>query len=647
MRTGTAAAVAGLCGFATMCLELTAVRLLAPHFGDSAYVWTNVIGVILAALAIGAFWGGRMADQLRGERRLALLLGGAALLVAAAPLLAGVLGGFLVPGDLPLDRALPALVRGSLAASVVLFGLPVLLLGAVTPMLAVLLAASTNRLGRSIGTVSALATAGSLLGTFAATHLLVPMLGCRVTLWACAVVLAACTLLVGRRGSGAVAMLLVLGSLLLHGGPPREPRSGRELLAWAETQYQYLQVTRQRTAEGELTELQINEGLDSFHSVMLAGSAFTGGRYYDWHVAAPWLAGDGQRPPGLRVLSVGDAAGTFGRIYQAVHPGVVVDGVELDPKAVELGARWFGGRTAKGTTWAGLDGRVAVARAASRYHVVLLDAYAHQVYIPAHLASREFFAAVRDRLEDGGVVSVNVGGLHFGDPVVGALARTMAHVFSGAVAFRVPDSRNFVLMARKGKELAPEVLASLPSERSALAEPDKGALKKVLEGMAVPAAWHRYGAEGSPLVDDRPELDLLLHRSYVAAAAEAGLVATTGSNAVDDAEAAAYRALQAQDLQGVLAAVAASREATAYLRLLCGDARWQLRDLRGAADEYRAALLLRPGHGQRDLAKRQQDLAVELETASAAEAAATRNGWLAAGAVIAGLVLAAALLRAA
>src|SRR5438045_1236195 len=111
MRTSTAAAVAGIGGFATMCLELTAVRLLAPHFGDSAYVWTNVIGVILAAMAIGAFWGGRMADRQRGERRLALLLALAALLVAAAPLVAGVLGDFLVPADLRLDAALPALVR--------------------------------------------------------------------------------------------------------------------------------------------------------------------------------------------------------------------------------------------------------------------------------------------------------------------------------------------------------------------------------------------------------------------------------------------------------------------------------------------------------------------------------------------------------
>ena len=57
MKRPVAAVVAALTGAAVMALELTAVRLMAPHFGDSAYVWTNVIGVILVAMALGAFLG--------------------------------------------------------------------------------------------------------------------------------------------------------------------------------------------------------------------------------------------------------------------------------------------------------------------------------------------------------------------------------------------------------------------------------------------------------------------------------------------------------------------------------------------------------------------------------------------------------------
>ncbi len=630
MRTSTAAAVAGLCGFATMGMELTAVRLLAPHFGDSAYVWTNVIGVILAALAFGAYWGGRMADRRLGRPRLALLFAVAALLIALVPLVGPGLAGALVPDDLPLDHALPVMVRGSLVATVVLFGLPVLVLGTVTPMLVVLLAAEDRAIGRAIGIVSALSTTGSLLGTFAATHVLVPGLGCRATLWLCAAVLALCGLLVRPGRSGGAALLLIGLSLFLHGGPLRPVAAGRTLLAERETPYQYLQVV-QRDGDGQATtELQINEGLDSFHSVAVAGSALTGGRYYDFHAVMPWLAGDGQRPGDLRILSVGDAAGSFERLLAAVHPGAVVDGAELDPAAVELGARFFGGRRGPGTTWSGLDGRVAVTRASSRYHVVLVDAYAHQVYIPAHLASREFFRAVGERLHEGGVVAVNVGGLHPGDPVLAAVAGTMAHVYGEALAFRVPASRNYVLAARKGRPLAPAVLEAASAYGNELGDADRASLRRILGQMADAAAWHRYGATPTPLTDDRPELDRLLHRSYVAGGDDPAPVATGGQAEPGTAEAAAHQALRGQDPVAVIAAVRSSRADTAYLRLLCGDARWHLRQLHGAAAEYERALELQPGDELAAMLRaRRQDLAQDLTSHTAAESAAVRNGWLA------------------
>ena len=163
-----AGVVAALVGFSVMGVELTAVRLLAPHFGDSAYVWTNVIGVILLALALGAWGGGRLAERRAGSP-LATLLAGAALLVALAPLLARPLGGWLVPQELPLDAAMPALVSGSLVATLLLFAPPIWLMGAIAPGLIVGAVRAGAATGRAAGAVSAAGTIGSLAGTFAAT----------------------------------------------------------------------------------------------------------------------------------------------------------------------------------------------------------------------------------------------------------------------------------------------------------------------------------------------------------------------------------------------------------------------------------------------------------------------------------------------
>jgi spermidine synthase len=623
-----AAAMAGLCGFATMSVELTAVRALAPHFGDSAYVWTNVIGVMLLALAVGAFFGGRLCATGRGRGALAVLFLGAACLVAAGPLLLRPLGGFLVPQDLPLDAAMPALVRGSLAATLVLFAPPTFLLGAVSPLLVTILHRGEVHVGRAVGFVSATATLGSLLGTFLTTHWLVPQVGCRTALWISAVALAVAGLLAGGRRTALGAGVVLLASVPGLGGPLKvPPQPPRQLVASVESSYQYLEVVRDpEHAGGPLLALKINEGLDSFHSAAIEGSAFTGGRYYDWHAAVPLLAGDGERPADLRALSVGDAAGTIRRIYSAVHPGSLIDGVELDPEVVALGDRHFPGDKGSGATWT-VDGRVAVARGRGLWHVVHVDAYAHQIYVPAHLASREFFAAVHERLLAGGIVACNVGGLGPGDPVVQAIAATVRAVFGDARVFAIPGSRNVLLLGRKGRPLAPERLQGFRPGTERLSATDAAHWRLVIAQLAEPRRWHAVGENGTVLCDDVPVLDRLLADSYLRIVDDGRVLAIHGDEDPSAAAGDAYAAHRERAWDAVLAAAARSRAPTAYLRELCGDARWfGRRELRSAAAEYAAAMVLGPdGDAVPRLQQKQADLRTDLEALAAAEAAARRN----------------------
>ncbi|MEC7584533.1 MAG: fused MFS/spermidine synthase [Planctomycetota bacterium] len=635
----SAGVVAALVGFAIMGIELTAVRLLAPNFGDSAYVWTNVIGVILLALALGAWVGGRLAERPTGSP-LSVLLVTAAALAALAPLVAPTLGGWLVPQDLPLDAAMPALVSGSLVATLLLFAPPIWFMGAIAPGLIVGAVRSGVATGRAAGAVSAAGTIGSLVGTFAATHWLVPSFGCRLTIWACAVVLllAALCLRPGRRVLATAAVVAL--TCVLQGGPLREPLPGQELVAERETSYQFLQVVRSEDPDSATVrnELKINEGLDSFHSVEIEGQVFASTRadapnaYYDYHALVPLLAGDGDRPRGLRALSLGDAAGTFRRIYAAVHPGATVDGVEIDPVAVELGETCFPGARAPGRVHTGVDGRVFINRDEGRWHVIHVDAYSHQVYIPAHLASQEFFAAAHRHLEPGGVVACNVGAVSPTDPVLVSIAETMASVFGQASALRVPGSRNYLLLARNGEPIRPADLKSDPVELAELGEVDAAIWRAMVDGAADPEAWLLFDAagDGAVLVDDRPELDLLLHQSYFDVDDDAQPVSMAGPDSAASAEGVAYTALAAGNPAEALAAAQQSREPTAYLRYLAGSARWSLRQLRGAQAEYRAGLALQPDEKLRASLERQlQGLATELDPRLHAAEVADRNRWLA------------------
>jgi hypothetical protein len=137
------------------------------------------------------------------------------------------------------------------------------------------------------------------------------------------------------------------------------------------------------------------------------------------------------------------------------------------------------------------------------------------------------------------------------------------------------------------------------------------------------------GRDGLVLDDDRPVLDALLARSYIERDDDATLVPCTGVVDAAGAEAAAYAAMLADDMAGVLAAVRSSRAETLYLREQAARARWRLRALAGAAAEYDAALRLGPDPTQRDrIVADRTTLQGELDVLARADASAARNGWL-------------------
>ncbi|MEE2887130.1 MAG: fused MFS/spermidine synthase [Planctomycetota bacterium] len=625
MRPRLAALVAGLIGFAVMGLELTAVRLFAPYFGDSAYVWTNVIGVVMVALALGAYLGGRMADRDLGRDRLFVLLLTGGLLVAVVPLCAGPLGGWLVPAHLPLDSAMPALVRGSLAATALLFVPPVLLVGCAAPMLVTLLARADGRIGRASGLISWTGTIGSLLGTFAATHVLIPLWGTRETIWFCAACLFVAALLCRFKPAAAAALLVPFLLAWVVPDSLRPVGEGQALLAEVESDYQFLQVVRTGEAGDEQVLLKINEGLDSFHSVAYEGSTFTRGGYYDYHVVMPFLAGDGADVPDLRVLSLGAAAGTFGRLYAHVHKECQLDAVEIDPAVTRLGDEFFQGARPAGDRFA-LDARVFVDHTQRRYDVVLVDTYKHQIYLPSHVASTQFFSSVERILKDGGVVSVNAGGTRYSDPAVRVLCSTMASIFGVAHAFRVPNSRNFVLLARKGRPAQPDCLAKVSAE-----DPD---LSQILKVMGRSSAWRTFRtaqAAGDEVLDDnRPFLDQLQEEVYSRVETTPQSLRMDGPRLAEEVLAEVEHLYGAGRIEAALAALQTSSQATGPLRQYAGNCRWMLRDAGGAVLEYKAAQQLGVSGMDRNIEGAQAEFDSRLE----AWAVRDRNAWVALGSVV-------------
>ena len=176
-----------MCGSASLGGEIASLRLLAPFFGSSTIVWANTIAVVLLALSLGYYLGGRLADRHPHLRGLCSMIGVAALLYAIVPIVASP---FLRVSVKLVDASSFGTLAGSLISVIVLVALPMTLLGAVSPWALRLALHDVDHSGRVAGRLYAISTAGSLLGIMLATLVLIPFAGSRRTFFVFALALA-------------------------------------------------------------------------------------------------------------------------------------------------------------------------------------------------------------------------------------------------------------------------------------------------------------------------------------------------------------------------------------------------------------------------------------------------------------------------
>jgi spermidine synthase len=402
-------------GTGSLATEICASRLLAPYYGSSTIVWANLIGLVLASLSLGYWYGGRLADRRPEPRLLGLIILAAAGLIAAIPFVTRPILDEAAKG---LDELSTGAVVGSFLATLVLFAPPVALLGTVAPFAIRLALNDVRDAGAVAGRLYALSTVGSLLGAFLPALVLIPLVGTqRTMLLTAAVVAASATPLLGRRWLVAVvapaALLLV---------PPGAVKAATGVLHEQESRYQFIQVRERDGAR----RLYLNEGV-AVHSLWRPDTVLTGG-VWDTFLVVPTLL---QQPP--RSLAIlGNAGGTVARGFGVYFPRVDIDGVEIDPAVTDVGRRYLGLGDNPRLHVHDADARPFLRRTDRRYDLIYVDAY-HQPYVPFYLATREFFRLVREHLAPGGLVALNVATVPGDD----RLARELA----GTLAQELPDVR--------------------------------------------------------------------------------------------------------------------------------------------------------------------------------------------------------------
>ena len=421
-------------GMSVLAVEITASRLLAPFFGTSTIIWAVVIGLTLLCLSVGYGIGGVVADRRPRESTLFHIIAIAAFGVGLVPFVAGPV---LEVSSEAIARLSGGLFFGSLLGVLLLFSVPLTMLGMVSPFAIRLVTRDVQHAGRRAGQVYALSTIGSIAGAFLPVLALVPTFGTRLTFLLFAWVLLGLALLGARTRVrqgiyAAFAIILIILWLVIRPGAVR-PVDG---LVWeGDSATQFIQVIDD---PGRGLRLVLNEGIGT-HSIYNPDRLLTGGPW-DYFLLAPLIAGQTMADMDS-LLVVGLGAGTVSKQFTAVYGAdVQIDGVELDPKVIELGRRYFD-MNEQNLNAIAADGRTYLQHSKDRYDVIAVDAY-RQPYIPFHLVTREFFQEARDHLQPNGVLALNAGRTGQDFRLVDVLASTMRAVFPYIYVLDLPTGYN-------------------------------------------------------------------------------------------------------------------------------------------------------------------------------------------------------------
>lgn len=442
-----------VCGALLMVLEIIGSRILSPFIGTSTYIWTSLIGVILASLSLGYWLGGKWADRKPDPKILAaaIFLGGG--FVSATIFAKEIVLSFIAASGTILEVK-------SLMAALILFAPASVALGFVTPYAVRLRLSSVDDSGKTVGRLFAFSTIGSIVGTFGAGFFLIPFVGSVRTLYLIAGGLILLSILLAPFAVTRFNLTILI--LFLFGVAASEFNiySLRQTngLYDIDTEYSRVQVFQTTDNTGKRIEALATDPYFVQSAIYLDSEerVLEYSRFY--HLIRHL------KPDFQRTLMIGGAGFTFPREYLRTYPEATIDVVEIDPQMVQIAQRFFRLKDDPRMKIVNEDGRVFLNQApAGGYDVVLMDAFGSLFSVPPQLTTVEAVQQISRVMDDDGVLIANLGSAIKGPGSLFLQAEfnTYRQVFPNVYLFKVnveyTDERlqNLIIVASKSSDRMP------------------------------------------------------------------------------------------------------------------------------------------------------------------------------------------------
>ncbi|MBM3449402.1 MAG: spermine synthase [Armatimonadetes bacterium] len=398
----------------------------------------------MTALSVGYYWGGRIADRYPSHGLFCGIVFLAGLLIVPIPLVA--------PAVLEMLNVRDVGPRtGPLAASLTLFIPASVVMGMVSPLSVRLAARSFATVGAAAGRLYAISTMGSITGCLLASFYLISILGVReiiLMLGVAEMAMASVGFLALRRAPVAAAAAAVATLIVVLVAPRLFAAERPGVIFAKDTVYHRITISD----EGHIRYMRLDNYWQSAEN--REDRRRTVFRYADYMHAGMLFA-----PDARKVLLIGMGGGTVPKRFLEDYPNVEMTVVEIDPDVNRAAERFFDVPSSGRIRTFGQDGRQFVRRSPDRYGQILMDAYLKDT-LPFHLATREYFQEIRDRLTPEGVFVANIIGALDGpeSKLFRAVFKSVQHVFPNTYAFPVEfgdngyaDSiRNIIVVGTQG-----------------------------------------------------------------------------------------------------------------------------------------------------------------------------------------------------
>jgi len=442
-------------GAVVMALELVGSRIVAPYLGTSIYVWTSLIGVILASLSLGYYWGGRLADKKPDYRTFSLLILSSAFLV-------GIISLIKTPVLVSISKFVSDIRLAAVLAATLLFAPASAVLGTISPYAIRLRMKDLEHSGATVGRLYAISTVGSIIGTFLAGFFLISFFGSRNILIFLSMTLFCVYFLAsfGDNSRSGKTTAIILITMLLSAFFFQTSQADNNIID-LDTNYSRIIIEERYDSAISKKVRFIRVDRKWAQGAVIIGEPDE--LFFDY--SGFYRLAEHFNPGNKKALLLGGGVYTLARDYIKRNPGGSIDVVEIDPQFTSLAKEYFYLTDHPGIKSIHEDGRTFLNREKKKYDLIFIDVFKSSASPPFHMTTVETIKSASDLLNENGVVIMNIYSAIQGPKgkFFRAAYATIKSVFPQVYVFPVQyplygeESQNIIIIALKS-DMPPDIV---------------------------------------------------------------------------------------------------------------------------------------------------------------------------------------------